>query len=245
MIANFYEWFTNIFMKNTDYFMTRTKNSISFICDGFIFQIILRLYHTSEQVLCGFDIDPCCLGFDGEYIYTIPRGLKSLQTRTFQAISWRQSKTMAYRSNKYMSRGFSVSFPGLTMEEFRSINNNKKYYKYNNKKSIISTIINRKSKRDSDYDETPVVIGRNNFHYNIMKIKNVMTYSSYNSIEVITKNLQTIFDTNTLQQGDIFTLKSLKLKETKISFLKEMVHGQISGSFQPTKEEWFKGIKWD
>ena len=74
-----------------------------------------------------------------------------------------------------------------------------------------------------------------------------MTYSVYNNIiQVITKNIKTIFDTNYLQQGDIFTLKNSNLNsDTKISFLKEMVHGQISGSFQPTKEEWFKGIKWD
>ena len=245
MINNFYDWFIKFFMvinKQKDYFITRTKNSISFTCDNFIFQIILRLYHTSEQVLCGFDIDPCCLGFDGEYIYTIPRGLKSLQTRTFQAIGWRQSKTMAYRSNKYMKRGFSVCFPGLSNEEFRSINNNE-----NNRKSIISTIINRKAKKQSDYEEAPIIMGINNFNYNIMKIKNIMTYSVYNNIiQVITRNIKTIFDTNYLQQGDIFTLKNSNLNsDTKISFLKEMVHGQISGSFQPTKEEWFKGIKWD
>jgi hypothetical protein len=44
-------------------------------------QIILRLYNKLEEVLIGFDVDSCCVGYDGKHILTTPRGLFSFQNR--------------------------------------------------------------------------------------------------------------------------------------------------------------------
>jgi hypothetical protein len=44
-------------------------------------QIIFRLYRFKSEVLIGFDIDSCCLGFDGKVLWAIPRFLRSLGTK--------------------------------------------------------------------------------------------------------------------------------------------------------------------
>ena len=38
-------------------------------------QIILRVYHSPSEVLCGFDVDPCCVGYDGTTVWALPRAL--------------------------------------------------------------------------------------------------------------------------------------------------------------------------
>jgi hypothetical protein len=42
-------------------------------------QIILRVYHSPAEVLCGFDIDCCCVGFDGGSVWALPRALDALR----------------------------------------------------------------------------------------------------------------------------------------------------------------------
>ena len=41
-------------------------------------QIVLRTYHSPSEVLCGFDIDCCCVGFDGANVWALPRALTAL-----------------------------------------------------------------------------------------------------------------------------------------------------------------------
>jgi len=36
-------------------------------------QIILRIYKSPSEVLMGFDIDSCCLGYDGTTVWALPR----------------------------------------------------------------------------------------------------------------------------------------------------------------------------
>ena len=38
--------------------------------------------------------------------------------------------------------------------------------------------------------------------------------------------------------------KTVKKRESKLFLLKEMCHGQITGSFKPTTEDWYKDVKW-
>lgn len=43
-------------------------------------QVILRLYQSPSEVLLGFDCDPCCVGFDGNVVWALPRALRALRT---------------------------------------------------------------------------------------------------------------------------------------------------------------------
>ena len=36
-------------------------------------QIVLRLYDSPTEVLLGFDVDCCCVGYDGQHVYALPR----------------------------------------------------------------------------------------------------------------------------------------------------------------------------
>ena len=71
-------------------------------------QIILRLYETLTHVLVGFDVDCCCVGFDGKYIVTTQRGFKSLKYRINVASIHRRSPSYENRLIKYSLRGFDV-----------------------------------------------------------------------------------------------------------------------------------------
>ena len=80
-------------------------------------QIILRVYHSPAEVLCGFDIDCCCLGFGAdERVRALPRALQALRTR--QTIlnplhAWPRQPSYELRLAKYAARGFKVAATGL------------------------------------------------------------------------------------------------------------------------------------
>jgi len=232
MIYNVYLW---IISTCHEYFIISTNNSISFVTSRGTFQIILRLYHSQEQVLCGFDIDACCVGFDGNDILSIPRGLLSLRRKTILAIGWRQSESMAYRCHKYSQRGFNIAIPGLSKEEFDNIT-------YSN--SILSKIINKQFIKKSDYgDSLTEKYVTENYYYGLSyierKILESIQFGSSPNINVLTRNITTVFDTTQRSENDY-----VKTQGSKISFVSKMSHGQITGSFKPTKEEWFSGVKW-
>lgn len=45
-------------------------------------QIIIRLYKSISEILTGFDVDCACVAFDGTHVYTNPRGVTAISTRT-------------------------------------------------------------------------------------------------------------------------------------------------------------------
>lgn len=79
-------------------------------------QIILRLYHSLEHVLCGFDLDCCAVGFDGLKVVALPRAIRALKTRTNVVDVTRQSRNYEERLIKYARRGFEIAVPGLDIE---------------------------------------------------------------------------------------------------------------------------------
>lgn len=76
-------------------------------------QIILRCYKSPAEVLMGFDIDSCCVGFDGRHVYALPRAERALVHRLNLVDPSRQSKSYCLRLVKYAKRGFAVGVPGL------------------------------------------------------------------------------------------------------------------------------------
>jgi hypothetical protein len=45
-------------------------------------QIILRLYDSVSEILTGFDVDCACVAYDGRQVFSNPRGVASIATRT-------------------------------------------------------------------------------------------------------------------------------------------------------------------
>lgn len=93
----------------------RTKNAISYYDDlrGYTpeVQIILRLYQTRSEILHGFDLASCSLGYEGKNVYITNRGLYAL-TNLINTVSFdRLSPSYERRLAKYASRGIAIRVP--------------------------------------------------------------------------------------------------------------------------------------
>mgnify|MGYP002039529684 CR=1 FL=1 len=85
-------------------------------------QIILRCYHSPAEVLLGFDIDCCCVGYDGADVWVLPRALASLETGTVllnPLHAWPRQPSYELRLSKYAARGFHVASPGVDQRDWR------------------------------------------------------------------------------------------------------------------------------
>ena len=129
----------------------RTKNAISIHCKYFfssrIFlfltprqhvaqypyravQIVLRLYRSPAEVMAGFDVDACCVAFDGNRVWANPRSIMALMTQSNTVDMTRRSPSYVsqallclprlhqhfsyeVRLAKYSARGFEVHVPTL------------------------------------------------------------------------------------------------------------------------------------
>ncbi|KDR65571.1 hypothetical protein GALMADRAFT_38121, partial [Galerina marginata CBS 339.88] len=76
-------------------------------------QIILRLYHSPAEVLAGFDIDAACFAFDGNKVWTNPRGIAACIRRCNTVDLSRRSPSYESRLSKYARRGFEILLPSL------------------------------------------------------------------------------------------------------------------------------------
>ncbi|KAF0984457.1 hypothetical protein FDP41_000356 [Naegleria fowleri] len=97
-----------------DILIVRTEHSVTFYFQYPIrpVQIILRIYKSITEVLCGFDIDSVTFGFDGSQVFCLPRGRRAINTRCNLVDPSRQSKTYEIRLLKYAKRGFRIAIPG-------------------------------------------------------------------------------------------------------------------------------------
>ena len=77
-------------------------------------QFIKRIYKSKDQVLLGFDLAPCRIGYnhvDGLFA-TICGGL-SIAMKHFPLDTTQRSMSFGYRLSKYINKGFNVMYPGL------------------------------------------------------------------------------------------------------------------------------------
>jgi hypothetical protein len=63
----------------------------------------------------GFDIDSCCVAYDGSKVYALPRAIRSMRHRLNCCDLSRRSLTYEYRLLKYSDRGFAIGVMGLDM----------------------------------------------------------------------------------------------------------------------------------
>jgi hypothetical protein len=76
-------------------------------------QVILRLHKSPSEVLLGFDIDSCAVGFDGSRVLAAPRFRRALNKSYNLVNESRRSSTYEIRLRKYAKRGFRVLVPDL------------------------------------------------------------------------------------------------------------------------------------
>ena len=96
--------------------VTRTTNALTFKNHLGEYQLILRLYRTPSEILHGFDVDSCCLGWDGKTLWMTQRALYSICNGYNTVNFGRLSPSYEYRLAKYGARGMAVKVPRFTRE---------------------------------------------------------------------------------------------------------------------------------
>jgi hypothetical protein len=194
-------------------------------------QIILRLYNRMEEVLMGFDVDSCCVGYDGKYILTTERNLFSFQNRTNIADISRRSPSYESRLIKYSTRGFDV----ITNFNYKP-SYNKLFFMNNNNNGFVrlleQELINNGKSKDIVFSNTlrfrkpkGVIYENSNYSKFAVNIRYIKDIESS-----ITKHNATIEDEN---------LKFSEYNKEKMCMMTENVMDQFTGSFNPiTTDEW-------
>jgi hypothetical protein len=124
-VAEFHAW---VAARTGGRFMAwRTEHAISFVAATEVLQIVLRLNPSVERVLLNFDIDVCCVAFDGEKFWSTPRGIAALRSGVHLGDPARQSTTFDRRAPKYERRGYQFAFPGLSATAYARLTRNSGY----------------------------------------------------------------------------------------------------------------------
>ncbi|RIA90033.1 hypothetical protein C1645_661896, partial [Glomus cerebriforme] len=76
-------------------------------------QIVLRLYNSPSEILTGFDVDCCSVGFDGENVWALPRAHQAIIKQRNIIDLTRRSPSYEMRLAKYAERGFEIKVPLL------------------------------------------------------------------------------------------------------------------------------------
>eukprot|EP01060_Flectonema_neradi_P006537 TRINITY_DN1442_c1_g3_i1.p1 TRINITY_DN1442_c1_g3~~TRINITY_DN1442_c1_g3_i1.p1 ORF type:complete len:1977 (+),score=404.23 TRINITY_DN1442_c1_g3_i1:58-5931(+) len=76
-------------------------------------QIVLRMYQSPAEVLLGFDVDSCAVGYDGDVVWASPRARRAINKQINTVDLTRRSLTYEIRLAKYAKRGFGVLIPGF------------------------------------------------------------------------------------------------------------------------------------
>ncbi|CAJ0829388.1 15258_t:CDS:10 [Entrophospora sp. SA101] len=93
----------------------RSKNCITIISQYPYrhIQIVLRLYKSPSEILTGFDIDCCCVGFDGKDVWALPRAHRAITKQCNFVDLSRRSPSYEMRLAKYSDRGFEIKVQNL------------------------------------------------------------------------------------------------------------------------------------
>ncbi|KAI9199230.1 uncharacterized protein BJ171DRAFT_445672 [Polychytrium aggregatum] len=76
-------------------------------------QIVLRLYRSPAEILMGFDVDCCGVGFDGQNVYATRRAHLAISSKVNCVDMSRRSTSYEVRLAKYAERGYEIAVPQL------------------------------------------------------------------------------------------------------------------------------------
>jgi len=130
MIDKYLQTRNDLYSKS--YSVTQRVHTFSF--NDTKIQFIKRIYQTKDQILLGFDLAPCRIGYnpiDG-FFATICGGL-SRAMKCFPLDTTQRSLSFGYRLYKYIDKGFSILYPGLSPKFNGHINTPDGSLQYENK----------------------------------------------------------------------------------------------------------------
>ncbi|PPQ74508.1 hypothetical protein CVT26_007978 [Gymnopilus dilepis] len=83
-------------------------------------QIVLRIYQSPAEILAGFDVDACCVLYNGKNVWANPRAISALVRQCNTVDITRRSPSYETRLAKYAQRGFEVLVPSLDRGRVKS-----------------------------------------------------------------------------------------------------------------------------
>jgi hypothetical protein len=194
-------------------------------------QIILRLYDTLAHVLIGFDVDCCCVAYNGKNILVTDRGLHALKYRVNTANLKRRSPSYENRLIKYSFRGFDV----MTDFKYEQIYNKMFFMAPENHgftRLLEQELINNGQLKNIIFNNT-------------LRFRQTASYTENHSFYVKEnleiKNIRNTESCITKHNANIEneTLKFREYNIKNIEFMEINVMEQFTGSFHPiTDEKW-------
>lgn len=97
-------------------FVVRTGYSVNFrinASNDYIFQFILKPYLSINHLLSSFDIDCCCIAYDGKKLWVSQRFKRAYKHASNLVDTTKQSTSYETRLIKYAMRGFSIGIPSF------------------------------------------------------------------------------------------------------------------------------------
>lgn len=241
----------------------RTKQAITFSVDKSLIpsiQIILRAYDSLEHVLLGFDIDSCCIGFDGKIICS-QRFLRAIKYGYNLVDTTRLSTTYELRLMKYYVRGFDIAMtdPSISVQTDKILELIKRH------EGIVSFSIFR-----GIYKLSYLLIQHHKLYSKIKKVTKLSDYSVPNFQIIINQlsngiekmdfvygnNLEDVLFGNV---SDMSALNNYRYKRTRnniskqanippLQIMRKNVTKQgdhddelFTGSFNPIQMKWYEG----
>nr|QBK90285.1 MAG: hypothetical protein LCPAC102_01980 [Pithovirus LCPAC102] len=106
-------------MQHSNIYMLRTKNAFTLNIKNDKIQFILRLYKSMSEILHGFDIDSCCIGYDGVDVWMTQRAFYSIYNG-YNTVNFNYlSPSYEHRLAKYGIRGMSVMIPNININNIQ------------------------------------------------------------------------------------------------------------------------------
>ncbi|KAI1799006.1 hypothetical protein F4811DRAFT_568851 [Daldinia bambusicola] len=243
----------------------RSENAITFIAPKWPFrhvQIILRLYKSISEILTGFDVDCSCVAFDGKQVYTNPRGVAAIATRTNTIDLSRRSPSYENRLWKYRQHNFEVYWDALDRERVKDIDLEEYDVAHRNLTGLARLIFSEEMlkknpgsewkknrnlrKLDDSRGPNMVVESFSGYTNHVLPYGMQLTANSVRS--AVTNYAETPYMFGTIQEVTDPTNKNCKWKlkknrriklTKKVTFIKLDPGRQMIGSFYPrTADDW-------
>ena len=192
-------------------------------------QIILRLYDTLAHVLVGFDVDCCCVAYNGKNLLATERGLNALKYRVNVANLKRRSPSYENRLIKYSFRGFDV------ITDFKYENMYNKMFFMASENYGFTRLLEQELINNGQL--------KNIIFSNTLRFRQTASYtgghSFYNKENLEIKNIQNTENCITKYNANIEddTMKFKEYSIKNIGLMETGVMEQFTGSFNPISDE--------